>query len=626
MMYRNNHGRDWLKISLLSFGLLGSFNTPIYADSDQEQIAIQDLHFGETLYHFYQKQYFTAISDLLVAQNKRPIKAQGHYPDLLLGGLYLSYNMSKPASEIFNILASQQPDKSIQSSAWYYLARIDYEHNQLEQAQQAVDKVTVDLPYRYNDEFQHLRGNILLKQHKYKDAVKVLGNFSGSTEWSNYAKFNLAIALIMSDEQEQGMDLLEEVANIDAVDVEQIALRDKANLALGYSALRDKQHDKASAYFKKIRLAGSQSNKALLGIGWAFHKEGNLKRALVPWLELKTRATKDPAVQEALLTIPHALEGLNARQQALSYYTQAINTYNTELNSIDEVIKAVKSGEFVSALRNLHLYQQDENHLHYTTLPDSIATPYLQGLIAESDFQNILKTYRDLLYMKNILTHWDNQMPAYQLMLKERQKAYQDRVPMITSFHQDTRQSKLAARYKELKEQFDNITNQTDVLSLANEQELSLLQRLDKIGEILDKLPQEELTKQRQQYRLFKGLVYWQIADDFSARHWQIKKQIQKIEQAFNELNNRKQASLVKLQETPQQFAGFAGRIHNKQVKIRELSTRINQAILAQENVINNLATANLLQHRHKVENYHIRASYSLTRLYDSLAALEKKP
>lgn len=624
MIYQHFHGKGWQSAIFLASCLFSSY--PVNASSEDDLIAIRDLHFGETLYHFYQKKYFTAISDLLVAQVKHPIKTQGHDPELLLGGLYLSYNMSNPASLIFDRLAKQQTRQSVQSSAWYYLARIAYEKNHLKQAQQNINKVTYALPYRYNDEFQHLRGNILLQQKKYKQAVSVLENFSGSTEWSNYAKFNLAIALIMSDEQAQGMELLEDVANIEAGDLEQTALRDKANLALGYSALRDKQHDTAASYFKQIRLMGSQSNKALLGIGWAYHKEGKLKRSLVPWVELKNRTSKDPTVQEALLTIPHALEGLNAKQQALAYYNDAVNSYNTELAAIEQVIKAVKSGEFVDSLRALHLYQLNENHLHYTMLPDSIATPYLQGSLAEQGFQNSLKAYRDLLYMKNILVHWNNQIPAYQLMLKERQKAYQSRVPLIKSFHKNTRQSVLAVRYKKLHKQLQQINRQNDVLALANEKEINLLQRLDKIKQILDKLPTTKLAKQRQQYRLFKGLVYWQIADDYTPRHWQIKKGLNQIQQAFSELENRKKSSLGTLVKTPKYFSTFAQRINNKHTKIRHLSQRIVRTLKRQENLINRLAIDNLQQQRHQIENYHIRASYSLTRLYDSLATVEKKP
>ncbi len=618
------HAIGWLTTVLMACPFF--FALPANASSEDEAIKIRDLYFGETLYHFYQKKYFTAISNLLVAQKKHPIKSQENDPELLLGGLYLSYNMNKPAAQIFNQLAKKETDKSINSSAWYYLARMAYEKNNLKQAQQAANKVTHKLPSRYNDEFQHLRGNILLKGEKYDKAIKVLENFSGATEWSNYAKFNLATALIKTNKQKQGMALLNEVASIETRDEEQVALRDKANLALGYSALRDKQYDSATAYFKQIRLVGSQSNKALLGIGWAYHKEGKLKRSLVPWIELKDRASKDASVQEALLTIPYALEGLNAKQQALSYYNTAINSYNSELTSINKVIKAVKSGEFIGALRAVHRHQKDENHLHYTSLPNSIATPYLQELIAEQNFQSILKTYRDLIYMQNILEHWDNQIPSYQLMLSERKKAYYSRLPQLKSFHNDTKQSVLTTRLKELNDQFQKVSRNTYMLTLANEQEINLLKRLYKIKLTLDKAPESALKKQRIQYRLYKGIVSWQIATDYAPRHWQIKKQLIQMERSLSELKKKKKASLALTLKTSKYFSDFSARIKNKQTQIKNLTQQIKTAVSQQETLIKQLAIKDLQQRKHQIENYHIRASYSLTRLYDSLAAMDKKP
>ncbi|MDH5443932.1 MAG: tetratricopeptide repeat protein [Gammaproteobacteria bacterium] len=614
------------RLSLFVLFLSGYFSiTSLSLAQDEERLEIRNLHFGETLYHFYQKQYFTAISDLLVAQKKHPIQTQGENPNLLLGGLYLSYNMTQRAGNIFTSLTQKDISKRLQSSAWYYLARIAYQNSELEKANLAVNKIGVHLPFRYNDELQHLQGNILLKQKNYKDAIKILSQYSDSTDWSHYTKFNLAIALIMADENEKGTELLEEVAELDAQDIEQIALRDKANLALGYAALKAKDNETAADYFRQIRLSGSQSNKALLGIGWAFHKEGKLKRSLVPWVELKNRSSKDPAVQEALLTIPHALEGLNAKEQALAYYNDAINSYNKELATLKSVINSVKQGEFIKSLRVLHLHQQKENHLHFTTLPDSTATPYLQSLIAGQEFQSILKNYRDLLYMKNILTHWNNQIPSYRLMLNEREKAYDSRIPKISAFMKNTQQTKLLNRYRKLKSRLEAIEKNHVVFALASEQEMNLLNKLSKIKKLLDKVPPGQLEEQHDQYRLFKGILYWQVATDYTPRYWQVKKRLLEIEKAFSKLEKKKTSSLTTLVKTPEYFKDFANNINNKQRKIKNLNQQISNVIKYQESLINRIAIDELTKQKHLIENYHIRASYSLTRLYDSLAVVEKK-
>lgn len=47
---------------------------------------INDLRYGEALYHFYQEQYFTSITNLMVAKHRKPIVNQEADPELLLGG------------------------------------------------------------------------------------------------------------------------------------------------------------------------------------------------------------------------------------------------------------------------------------------------------------------------------------------------------------------------------------------------------------------------------------------------------------------------------------------------------------------------------------------------------------
>ena len=63
------------------------------------------------------------------------------------------------------------------------------------------------------------------------------------------------------------------------------ALRDRANLALGFAYLQANQPDKARVPLERVRLNGAYSNKALLGLGWADAALGDYQAALdaVDW-------------------------------------------------------------------------------------------------------------------------------------------------------------------------------------------------------------------------------------------------------------------------------------------------------------------------------------------------------
>ena len=103
-----------------------------------------------------------------------------------------------------------------------------------------------------------------------------------------------------------------------------LALRDRANLALGFAYLQAEQAGSAPAPpLERVRLNGPYSNKALLGIGWADAALGDYQGALTPWMELRNRNLLDAAVQESYLAVPYAFGKLNANAQSAEYYESA---------------------------------------------------------------------------------------------------------------------------------------------------------------------------------------------------------------------------------------------------------------------------------------------------------------
>ncbi|MES9859426.1 MAG: hypothetical protein ABW138_01125, partial [Candidatus Thiodiazotropha sp. 4PDIVS1] len=80
-----------------------------------EPQALRDLHYGEALFHLYQKEYFPAIIRLLSARKQGLMKAYADEPELLLGGLYLAYGMPDTAENLFNRVLSNAAIPEIQN-------------------------------------------------------------------------------------------------------------------------------------------------------------------------------------------------------------------------------------------------------------------------------------------------------------------------------------------------------------------------------------------------------------------------------------------------------------------------------------------------------------------------------
>ena len=325
-------------------GLLLCFALPIVSGAEQtrpemEATDIHDLRYGETIFNFYQQKYFSAITNLMVAEARDPIKIQGEDPHLLLGGLFLAYGMHNEASRLFQELLNDQTLPQTHDRAWYYIAKLRYLKGFVAEAEQALVKIKDTLPPDREAERQHLLANVYLSQKNYPKAIEVLKNFSGDSEWEAYAKFNLGVALVKAGELQEGTDLLNDVGDMNPFSIshELNALRDKANLALGFAYMRSNNPVEAQGHFQRIRLQGPLSNKALLGLGWSFTNQEKYQEALNAWLELQTRKALDTTVQESLIAVPFTIEKMNKPRLAMQYYQRAIEAYTAEINQLENV-------------------------------------------------------------------------------------------------------------------------------------------------------------------------------------------------------------------------------------------------------------------------------------------------
>ena len=160
--------------------------------------------------------------------------------------------------------------------------------------------------------------NVLMSRNAFDEARAALAPIPITNPMGPYATYNIGVSHLRSNHAPEGKQLLEQVMNLPVSNSEiNNALKDRAALALGYDYLQLQQPDKAREALLNVRLKGPFSNNAMLALGWAYYERKDYKRSLAYWLELLTRNTADPAVQEAMLLAPRAYEALQANQQAL---------------------------------------------------------------------------------------------------------------------------------------------------------------------------------------------------------------------------------------------------------------------------------------------------------------------
>ncbi|MGD8925335.1 MAG: tetratricopeptide repeat protein [Thioalkalispiraceae bacterium] len=621
-----------LSVALLLCGSVFCLHSQsVFAEENQETLAatdIYDLRYGETLFNFFQQKYFSAITNLMVADVRDPIKVQGEDPHLLLGGLYLAYGMHNEASNLFQKLLSSDTLPTSHDKAWYYIAKLRYQKGYIPEAEIALTKIKNTLPPDREAERLHLLANVYMKQKKYDKAIEILKNFSGDSEWEAYAQFNLGVALVKAGQLEEGTELLNEVGDLNPFSIshELNALRDKANLALGFAYMRSNRPQDAAVNFQRIRLNGPLSNKALLGLGWAYTNQEKYKQALTPWLELENRQALDTTVQESLIAIPYTIEKLGKTRLAMQYYQTAITAYKAEINKLEDVMLAVQRGELIKAMRPANLDDETSLPLNSFGLPKSVTAPYLNQMMATNTFQEAYKNYQSLLYLQYILKHWRTQLPAYELMLTERRNAYYKRLPEVASDERLKSISRIQQKRDELATEIQRIKKENDAFGLVTEDEDDLLLTLKNAKEKIDRLSKsEDMSEETEKYNLLKGILAFRLESEFIPRLWSAQNNLKQLDRALQKSRKAKRSLVKAANNAPKFFEGYDQKITWSKQRIQNLLNRLDSAIRRQEIYIQKLAQSGLIKRRQQLENYHVRARFGIARLYDSMILQKEK-
>ena len=184
---------------------------------------------------------------MLAAQKQEQLTEHVEDAELLLGGMYLSYGHHLEAADIFERLLADRSSPETRNRTWFFLAKIWYQRGYLDKSRQALANIKGTLPDNLQREALLLDAQILIDDGQYDAAIARLGNWQGKTEWASYAKFNIGGALVRSGRVQEAESVLDELGTLNPYNDELSALRDKANLALGYALLQAGQPQASSS-------------------------------------------------------------------------------------------------------------------------------------------------------------------------------------------------------------------------------------------------------------------------------------------------------------------------------------------------------------------------------------------
>ena len=616
-------GRSLLRCLCLWLALLASSQAAQAADDGRDPIVVQDPHYGEVLFYFYQEDYFPAIVRVLAAKEQQQFNNHADEAELLLGGMYLSYGHHLEAAQIFERLLANNVAPDIRDRTWFFLAKIWYQRGYLDKSQQALSYIERELPKNLQREALMLESQILIDAGDYDTAIARLQNWKGRTEWARYAKFNLGVALVRLGRVDEAARLLDDLGDLDPYNDELTSLRDKANLALGYALLQDGQPRAAKAPLQRVRLEGPFSNKALLGVGWADAEMDNYQRALVPWMELRSRNLLDSAVQESMLAIPYAMAKLDSISQAADHYLNAIEAFYEETNRLDRTIQHIESGQFFDDFVEDDPLDSTGWYWRLEELPEGLEGRYLFHLLATHEFQEGLKNYRDLSYLYQNLDEWQLNVDVYGNMLETRREAYALRLPRVQDSLARADLDGMVSRKLEFDSTLNNIEESYDWLALATRSEFEMwgeISGLESTPALRADIPEAEEV--RDKIRLLKGVLQWNLERDFGDRLWRIRRNLRQSGEALVGTQRSRRQIDETMRLEPLRFDELSNRVYGLAPRIEGTKMRVEDALSRQRAFLQSIAVGELQAQKQRLDIYTVQARFALAAIYDIAATV----
>ena len=619
-------------------GILNAAAEPVVNQIEQGTLLkgdLKDLYFGEALYYAYQDQFFDAISRLdtelsqyynLDEPQLNSLFYHINNAEFSVGDFELYYRMHNRAGRAIKAVIEGNVEEKVRNEAIYRLAKIYYQKQQPLNALQTIEKLTGLVPEKIKFEEPFLRAQIDIETGRFSEAIELLKSIETEKSLFGFSGYNLGVALFQNGNEQDGILQLDKVGNLKTDDERVHAIRDKANLVLGFRLLEAGQEAEAKHFLQRVRISGPFSNKALLGAGWAAAANGEYDRALVPWSILAKRNITDKSVQEVLLGVPYAYGKLGIYGKAAILYGEALESYSHEIERLDASITSIREGKFLQAVIREELKNDKLWLINLRQLPDTPETYYLIQMMASHDFQESLKNYADLADLEKRLQKWEAYLGSYEEIIKVREAYYEPLLPEIeTQFRALDSKMKLRIEQRDkLAKRLNKmlISPRPDFLTTADER--IQLQKIEKL-EITFK--EQGSIEQKVQDRLdrLKGIITWDVKTQYQERFTQAVEHLTELDGHVERLKKIYDSFIRTRQAATQSYKGYTEELQQLHVKIKAALGTVKTLMARQGHLIEEMAISELELRRQRLEEYQVKARFAMAESYDRVTKAQQE-
>jgi len=324
-------------------------------------------------------------------------------------------------------------DKSIQQSknrdafrlAWFY-----YNQQKPIQALEVLDSIEDKTGGVSGSDIEYLRALLYLGLGKFNAAEELLYELPLIDRPRGYTSYNLAMARLQGGNGERGRSTLASLGRISTSDADLLALKDMANLKLGYHYLQEGKLEQAKASFDHVRLDGPFTNQALLVSGWTSFSMGEIERAIVTWSLLHEQDATNDIIIEAKMALPYAYSKLGIHGKAANLYAHAIELLKSEIGRLDASSETIRAGELSHAIVESHQARGNDWYTEVSRRSEQQGF-YLPLLLTSEAFRVQADRLHELTLVKNRIEQGLRSIDAYTELAGLKRKHYAAVLPEI---------------------------------------------------------------------------------------------------------------------------------------------------------------------------------------------------
>ena len=600
-------------------------------------VDLKDLYFGEALYHAYQGQFFDALQrlDSELAQYHgldEPGLDTLHYhingAEFSVGDFELNYRMHHRAGRAIKAVLEGAVDEAVRNEAAFRLARIHFQKDQLDDAQNALGRIHGVVPAEIRDDVEFLRANIDMATGRPGDAVKVLQQVHSDESLTGFVAYNLGIALLQDSRSREAIEQLDKAGRPPASDDAGLAIRDKSNLVLGSMLFESGEFERAKQSLERVRLEGPFSNQALLRAGFAAATAKQYDRALVPWNILVEREPTAAAVQEAMLAVPHAYASLNLHGRSAIRYGRALDEYSKQIERVDASVGSIREGSFLKALIREESRQDETWVIRLRSLPDAPETYYLMELMASHDFQTALHNYLDLEDLQSRLKAWNTSFDAFDDIIQLRCQNYEPLLPEVDAqFRELDSRIRLELEHrKHLSERLKTMLTSPRPDYLATAEERIAGERIALIEKQLGDSDNPELVVLRQRVARLRGALTWRLETEYHARLTAAYVHLNELNEPVDGLAKQYDAFVRARQAATHGYVGYDAQIAGLRERVGKALGRVEVLMARQGQMIETVAINQLEARRERLVAQQTEARFGVADGYDRASRTESGP